>query len=56
MTILKLKKNCYRHKTRIFWEMYVDIEKILGSRKISFGEKTISTLMDTCIMVLKLSH
>ena len=56
MTILKLKKICYRHKTRIFWEMYVDIEKILVSRKISFGEKTISTLMDTCIMVLKLSH
>ena len=35
----------------------VDIEKVLVSNKISFGEKkTISTLLVTCIMIIKLSH
>ena len=34
----------------------VDIEKVLVSKKISLGEKTLSTLVVTCILVIKLSH
>ena len=34
----------------------LDIEKILVSNKISFGEKTIRTLLVACIMVVKLNH
>ena len=34
----------------------LDIEKILVSNKISFGEKTIRTLLFACIMVVKLNH
>ena len=33
----------------------IDIEKVLLSNKISFGEKTISTLMVTCVMVAELN-
>ena len=39
-----------------FFFNYVDIEQILVSKKISFGEKTKDTLLDTCIMIIKLSH
>ena len=38
-------------KTLIFWSD-VDIEKVLVSSKISFGEKTISILLVTLIMVI----
>ena len=31
-------------------------KKVLASNKISFGEKTIITLLVTCIMIIKLSH
>ena len=34
----------------------VDMEKVIVSNKVSFGEKTINTLLVTCIMILKLSH
>ena len=35
----------------------VDIEKVLVSNRISFGEKkTISALLATCIMMIKLNH
>ena len=34
----------------------LDIEKISVSNKISFGEKTIRTLLVACIMVVKLNH
>ena len=33
-----------------------DIEKVLVTNKISFGEKTISTLLVTCLMVIMLNH
>ena len=36
------KHKFYRHKTPIFWGE-VDIEKVLVSKNISFGEKTINT-------------
>ena len=56
MAILKLKKNkFYCHKTPIFVRD-VDIEKVLVSNMIPFGEKTISTLLATCIMVTKLNY
>ena len=46
----------YRYKTPILL-VDLDIEKVLVSNKISFGEKkTISTLLVTCIMIIKLSH
>ena len=45
----------YCHKGPIFMED-VDIEQVLVSNKIPFGEKAISTLLATCIMMIKLSH
>ena len=57
MAILKLKKKRFYHlKTPIFLGD-ADVEKVLVSNKISFGEKkTISTLLVTCIMIIKLNH
>ena len=48
-------KNFYRRNTSIF-KKDVDIEKELVSNKISFGEKTITTLLVTCVMIIKLNH
>ena len=53
MGILKLKKK--KDFTTIF-KKYVDIDKLLVSSKISFGEKTINTLLVTCIKIIKLNH
>ena len=53
---IKIGKNrIYRHKIPIFLKD-VDIEKVLASNKISFGEKNISTLLVTCIIIIKLNH
>ena len=49
------KKKFCRDKTAIFLKD-VDIEKVLVSNKISFGEKTISTLLVVCIMIINLRH
>ena len=42
------------------WKSYflkdVGIEKTLVSNKISSGEKTINTLLITCITIIELSH
>ena len=48
-------KNFYHRNTSIF-KKDVDIEKELVSNKISFGEKTITTLLVTCVMIIKLNH
>ena len=34
----------------------VDIEKVLVSKKISFGEKTMNTLLVTCMRIIKSHH
>ena len=34
----------------------IHIEKILVSKKISSGEKTINNLLVTCLMITKLNH
>ena len=56
---IKIKKYIfYRHKTPIFGRN-VDIGKVLVSNKTTrllLVEKTISTLLVTCIMIIKLSH
>ena len=53
---IEIEKNkFYRNKTPIFLKD-ADIEKVLVSNKISFGEKTINTLLVTCIMIIKLNH
>ena len=53
---IEIEKNkFYRHKTPILFGD-VDIEKLLVSKKISFGEKTISTLLVTCTIIIRLSH
>ena len=49
------KKRFYGHKTSIFWGD-VNIQKVLVSNKISFGEKIVRTLLVTCTMVIKLNH
>ena len=53
--IEKKKKRFYGHKTSIFWGD-VNIQKVLVSNKISFGEKIVRTLLVTCTMVIKLNH
>ena len=53
--IIKTKIKIYQHRTPNFFK-YVDVEKILVSKKISFSEKTIGTLLVTYIMITKLSH
>ena len=51
---IEMQKNTfYRHKSLILLKD-VDIEKVLVSNKIYFGKK--STLLVTCIMIIKLSH
>ena len=52
---IEIEKNkFYHHKTSIFLGD-VDIEKVLMSKKISFGKKkNYNTLLVTCIMVIKL--
>ena len=46
----------YRYESPIFLKD-VDIEKVLVSNKIPFGEEnTIDTLLVTCMMVINLRH
>ena len=53
---IEIEKNkFYRNKIPVHLRD-VDIEKVLVSKKISFGEKAINTLLVTCIMIIKLSH
>ena len=57
LAILKLKKINFTTIKVLFFKKDVDIEKVLVSNKISLREqKPISTLLDTCIMIIKLSH
>ena len=52
------ENKCYRYKSPIFIfkSPIVDIEKVLVSNKISFGKKTISTLLVTCKVIIKLRY
>ena len=53
---IEIEKNTfYRHKTPVRLRD-VDIEKVLVSNKISFGEKNKSTLLVTYIMIIKLNR
>ena len=49
------KNKYYHHKSPILLK-YVDIEKLLVSKKISSRKKIINTLLVTCIIIIKLSH
>ena len=51
----QILKQTYRHITPIFLKD-IDIEEVLASNKISFGSKSLSTLLVTCIMMIKLGH
>ena len=53
MEIKKDRSYCY--KSRIF-KKYVDIENVLVSHQFSSGEKTIYTLLVTCMTVIKLRN
>ena len=54
--ILKLKTDkFYRNKIPVLLRD-VDTEKMLASNKIPLVEETISTLLVTCTMMIKLSH
>ena len=53
---IEIEKNeFYRNQIPILLRD-VDIKKVLVSCKISFGEKTMSTLLVTFTMITKLSH
>ena len=49
------KHKFHRYKCPLLLED-VDIDNVLVSNKISFGEKTINTLLFTFMMIVKLSH
>ena len=51
MELLKLKKKFFYHNKTPNFLKNVDIDKVLVSNKISFGEKTLSTLLVTCIYI-----
>ena len=53
---IEIEKNKFYHHKSPIPLTDADIEKVLVSNKISFDEKTISTLLVTCIMIIKLSH
>ena len=53
MVILKLNKKII--VKRLLFLRDVDIWKLLVSKKISFGEETINTLLVTCMIIIKLS-
>ena len=53
---IETKKNKFYHNKTPTHLKAVDIEKVLVSNKISFGKKTINTLLVTCIMIIKLNH
>ena len=53
---IEIEKNKFIHHQAPIFVRDTNIEKVLVSNKISFGEKTIITLLVTCIMVIKLNH
>ena len=54
--ILKLKTINLTTTKVLFLYEDVDTEKALVSNKISSGEKTINTLLVTCMMIIKLNY
>ena len=54
--ILKLKTDKFYRSKILVLLRDVDIEKMLASNKIPLVEETISTLLVTCTMMIKLSH
>ena len=52
---IKKNKNFYCYKSHVPLRD-IDFEKVLVSNKISLDEKTVSTLLVTCIMMIKLSR
>ena len=53
---IEIEKNkFFSHKSPILLKD-VDIEKVLVSKNVSSGEKTLSTLLVTCMMIVKLNH
>ena len=50
------KKKEFYHNTIPVPLKDIHIEKILVSKKIFSGEKTINTLLVTCLMITKLNH
>ena len=51
----KKKKKLYQHKSLVPLRE-VNTEKELVCDKISFGQKTLNTLLVTFIMIIKLNH
>ena len=51
---IETEKNKFYHYKSHFPLGDVDVEKVLVSSMISFGEKTINALFVTCIMIIEL--
>ena len=50
----KIEKNkLYHQKTPILWDF--DIDKVLVSKRIFFGERNYNTLLVTCAIIVKFS-
>ena len=50
------KKEILLSQDSHFWGGDVDIEKVLVSARFIFTKKTKSTLLATCILIIKLNH
>ena len=50
---MKIEKNKFYHHNSPLHLRDVNNDKVLVSNKISFGKKTINTLLVTCIMIIK---
>ena len=53
---IEIDKNKFYHYKSPVPLRDLDIEKVLVSNKVSFGEKNINTLLVTSLMIIKLSH
>ena len=53
---IEIEKNKFNRRKSPVPLRDLDSEKVLVSNKISLGEKTIITLLVTCIMIIELNH
>ena len=49
-------KNKFHHQYTHICLGYLNIEKVLMSKKISFGRKSVSTLLVPSMMLIMLNH
>ena len=53
---IEVEKKNHFTATKVRFLKDIDIEKVLVFTTISSGEKTVSTLLVTCMIIIKLNH